>query len=358
MKAKLGVRPPQPARVQRQTASAALARKPQPALRIIDGGLDGGSLLRLQAAAGNHAVGELIAGPRLHVQALSLGTLLRPAEAAATAAITVGESAAAAPKTAEAVASVAIGIGEEVAGAPKPGEAGVAAVAAVGEAVAGAPKRAESVGEKAAGPGEGAGPSGKPGDPATAPHAAAETGAAAAKAPATPAGPAAAKAPAGGAAPAVAGPAEAGAAPAGPVETAGEVAAGAGRPSNPRDDPRFAAVAGRVGGVASKQKSHPSARAKVAESENAAKGPGNEVASKAAANKVEEMGAQKPKGFDKAGFIAAVHAAIERKSPKSMKQVDDFTDSGKAAELKGEVVGNVTAGKEAAAGDIKASATA
>ena len=370
MKAKLGVRPPQPARVQRQTASAALARKPQPALRIIDGGLDGGSLLRLQAAAGNHAVGELIAGPRLHVQALSLGTLLRPAEAAATAAITVGESAAAAPKTAEAAASVAIGIGEEVAGAPKPGEAGVAAVAAVGEAVAGAPKRAESVGEKAAGPGEGAGPSGKPGDPATAPRAAAETGAAAAKAtetpagpaaakaPATPAGPAAAKAPAGGAAPAVAGPAEAGAAPAGPVETAGEVAAGVGRPSNPRDDPRFAAVAGRVGGAASKQKSHPSARAKVAESENAAKGPGNEVASKAAANKVEEMGAQKPKGFDKAGFIAAVHAAIERKSPKSMKQVDDFTDSGKAAELKGEVVGNVTAGKEAAAGDIKASATA
>src|SRR5207248_1319118 len=228
MKAKLGVRPPQPARVQRQTASAALARMPQPALRIIDGGLDGGSLLRLQAAAGNHAVGELIAGPRLHVQALSLGTLLRPAEAAATAAITVGESAAAAPKTAEAVGSVAIGIGEEVARAPKPGEAGVAAVAAVGEAVAAAPKPAESVGEEGAGPG---------------------------------------------------------------------------RPSNPRDDPRFAAVAGRVGGAASKQKSHPSARAKVAESENAAKGPGNEVASKAAANKVEEMGAQKPKGFDKAGFI-------------------------------------------------------
>src|SRR5712691_2924448 len=174
MKAKLGLRPPQPARVQRQTASAALARKPlaqpQPALRIIDGGLDGGSLLRLQAVAGNQAVGELIARPRLHVQSLSLGTLLRPAEAAATAAVTVGESVATAPKTAEAAASVAVSVGEEVAGAPKPAEAagapGVAAEGAVagapkiaeaggpagaaaGEAVAGAPKPAEAIGEKA-----------------------------------------------------------------------------------------------------------------------------------------------------------------------------------------------------------------
>jgi hypothetical protein len=70
------------------------------------------------------------------------------------------------------------------------------------------------------------------------------------------------------------------------------------------------------------------------------------------------MGAQKPKGFDKAGFIAAVHAAIERKSPKNMTQVRDFKNSGKAAEIKSEVVGNVAAGKEAAAGDIKASTQA
>ena len=210
MKAKLGLRPAPTARIQRQTASAVVLRKPaaqhQPVLRIIDGGLDGGTLLRLQTAAGNQAVGELIARPRLVVQA-------------------------------QAVAC------------PPP--------------------------------------------PAAAP------------------------------------------------------------PMSPHDDPRFVAVKERIEGESVKQKQHPPAKAKAAEAESAAKGPTNEVASKAAANQVEDMGKQKPKGFDKAGFIAAVHAAIERKSPKTMKQVDDFTDSGKASELKGEVVGKVTAGKEAAAKDIK-----
>ncbi len=354
MKAKLALRPAPPVRVQRQPVTSALAHKPpgaQPALRIIDGGLDPGSVLRLQSAAGNQAVGDLIARPRLLVQALSLGTLLRPAEAAATATVSVGESVAAAPKSAEAIGSAATGIGEEVAGAPKPAEPGSVAGAAAGEAVAGAPKPGDAV-ASAAGPGEGALPSTKRAEPALAPKAAAETGAPAGKAPATPAAPA--KAPVAAGAPA-AGPVETAAAPGGPAEVAGEVGAGPSGPANPHDDPRFAAVAGRVGGTATRQKSHPPARAKVAESENAAKGPGNEVASKAAANKVEEMGAQKPKGFDKAGFIAAIHAAIEKKSPKNMTEVRDFKESGKAAEIKSEVAGNVTAGKEAAAGDIKAS---
>lgn len=379
MKAKLGLRPAPAAKVQRQTASAAVARKPygstQPALHVIDGGLDGGTLLRLQSAAGNQAVGDLIARPALGVQALSLGTLLRPAEAAAGVAVTVGESVASAPKAAETVASSAIAAGEEVGGAPRPAEVGAAMAGAVGEVAAGAPKAVEAasppgaaaggpvvgapkpgeaIGEKAMGPGEGAAPSAKAAEPGAAPRTTAETTAGAAKAPAAVAAPAAAKAPAS----APASPVEAGAGPAGPTDTAAEVDAGASRPSNPRDDPRFAAVAGRVGGTAARQKSHPSARAKVAESENAAKGPGNEVASKAAANKVEEMGAQKPKGFDKAGFIAAVHAAIEKKSPKNMTEVRDFKDSGKAAEIKSDVVGNVAAGKEAAGGDIKASTQA
>jgi hypothetical protein len=210
MKAKLGLRPAPTARVQRQTASSSVTRKPpaqaEPTLRVIDGGLDGGMLLRLQAAVGNQAVGELIARPRLTIQA-------------------------------QAVAC------------PPP--------------------------------------------PAPAP------------------------------------------------------------PMSPHDDPRFVAVKDRIEGESAKQKKHPPAKAKAAEAESAAKGPTNEVASKAAANQVEDMGKQKPKGFDKAGFIAAVHAAIEKKSPKTMKQVDDFTDSGKASELKGEVVGKVSAGKEAAAKDIK-----
>src|SRR5919108_5527726 len=328
MKAKLAVRQPATAKVQRQTASVALARKPaaEPALRIIDGGLDGSSLLRLQAAAGNQAVGELIAQPPLSIQAFSLATLVRPAEFAAGASAAVGDAA-----------------GKEPDKEPTPAEMGEELKPKSGEAAAASAKADESAARTAAEVGD----------------------AAAAKAPATPqapaktpkAGPTAGgdgAAPGAGAAPEAE--VEAESAPQPAVDAGGAAGAGASRPADPRDDPRFAALAGRVGAVAGKQKSHPPARAKVAETENAAKGPGNEVASKAAANKVEEMGAQKPKGFDKPAFIAAVHAAIEKKSPKNMTEVRDFKDSGKAAEIKSEVAGSVAAGKEAAAGDVKASA--
>src|ERR1700674_3389466 len=209
MKAKLAQRPVSPIRVQRQPASAdraPAALGPQPATRGIDGGLDSVNLLRLQSAAGNQAVGALLARPRLSVQA-------------------------------QAVAC------------PPP--------------------------------------------PVVAP------------------------------------------------------------PVAPHDDPRFVEVKERVEGESVKQKQHPPAKAKVAETEGAAKGPTNEVASKAAATQVEDMGEQKPKAFDRAAFITAVHAAIERASPKNLKEVDDFKDSGKAGELKGQVVGNVTQSKDAAAKDVK-----
>src|ERR1700719_1201815 len=110
MKAKLARRPRPPARVQRKSAPAALTRKPTlnspPLLHVIDGGLDGGTLLHLQSVAGNDAVGQLIAHPGVNVQALGIGTLLRPAESAAAAAFSVGE-AAGAPKAAGVVADVA-----------------------------------------------------------------------------------------------------------------------------------------------------------------------------------------------------------------------------------------------------------
>src|SRR6266699_1517193 len=303
MKAKLGLRPPTTAKVQRQTVSSALARKPAagPALRIIDGGLDGGALLRLQASAGNQAVGALIKGPRLSIQSLSLGTLLRPAEtvaagvgeeasrranqadgAVASAAAVVGEAVAIAPKPAEVEGSPAVEVGEKGAVGPKAGDK-----VAAGETGATGPKVGDEAAAVTAGVGEGAASSTAKGtEPGAAPKVAADAGAAAAgKAPAVAAAPV--KAPASGAAAGGGGAPGAGAAPAletesaptAAVETAGEAGAAASRPTNPRDDPRFAAVAGRVGGVATKQKSHPPARTKVAESENAAKGPGNEAAS-------------------------------------------------------------------------------
>ena len=67
------------------------------------------------------------------------------------------------------------------------------------------------------------------------------------------------------------------------------------------------------------------------------------------------MDAQQPGTFDKKAFIAAVKAAIEAKSPKTLKEADDYKKSGKAAEVKGEVGGLVGDGKD---GQAKAIETA
>ena len=70
------------------------------------------------------------------------------------------------------------------------------------------------------------------------------------------------------------------------------------------------------------------------------------------------MNAQQPGTFDKKAFIAAVKAAIEAKSPKTLKEADDYKSSGKAGEVKGEVKGLVTEGKEGQTKDIEAATEA
>lgn len=124
-------------------------------------------------------------------------------------------------------------------------------------------------------------------------------------------------------------------------------------PASPHDDPRFKAMAGRVEREGARLKTHPPASAKVNEAERAATGPVNEVRSQAAAAQVDEMSRQKPGRFDRAAFVRAVHAAIDRSTPKTMGEVDDFTKSGKPAQLREQVVGQVGQSKDAAAKDIK-----
>ena len=57
------------------------------------------------------------------------------------------------------------------------------------------------------------------------------------------------------------------------------------------------------------------------------------------------MDAQQAGSFDKKAFIAAVKAAIEVKSPKTLKEADNDAKSGKTADVQGEVKGLVTEGK-------------
>ncbi|MCB5168484.1 hypothetical protein LG634_27130 [Streptomyces bambusae] len=97
---------------------------------------------------------------------------------------------------------------------------------------------------------------------------------------------------------------------------------------------------------------HASAGAEVRAAQGAAVGPGDDKEAQAKAAQVQEMGGARPGGFDKAGFIAAVSAAIAAKAPKTLDEADKFAQSGKADEVKDAVSGQVKAGKDGSAKDV------
>jgi hypothetical protein len=110
----------------------------------------------------------------------------------------------------------------------------------------------------------------------------------------------------------------------------------------PEEDPAFMQVKGSVKGFAQAKKAHPPAASKAKEAQDAALAPSDDVAGQAKAAKVDTMDAQPAGSFDKKAFIAAVKAAIEAKSPKSLEEADEYKESGKAGEVRGEVKGLVT----------------
>lgn len=124
----------------------------------------------------------------------------------------------------------------------------------------------------------------------------------------------------------------------------------------PDDDPAFCRVKGNLKSSAKAKKAHPPAASKAKEAQDAALAPAGDLGAQAKAAKVDTMDAQQPGSFDKKAFIAAVKAAIEAKSPKTLKEADSA--SGKAGEVKGEVKGLVTQGKDGQAKDIEAATEA
>ncbi|MEN8582286.1 hypothetical protein ABFP37_06230 [Burkholderia sp. RS01] len=125
-------------------------------------------------------------------------------------------------------------------------------------------------------------------------------------------------------------------------------------PVRPEDDPAFSQVTGNIKGFAQSRKAHPPAMSKAKEAQAAALPPSDDVAGQAKAAKLDTMDAQPAGSFDKKAFIAAVKAAIEAKSPKTLQEADEYKKSGKAGEAKGQVKGLVTQGKEGQAKDIVA----
>lgn len=130
------------------------------------------------------------------------------------------------------------------------------------------------------------------------------------------------------------------------------------KPVKPEQDPAFKAVTNNVNAFAKEKRAHPPAAAKAKEAQGAAVAPADDITGQAKAAKVDTMDAQQAGSFDKKAFIAAVKAAIEAKSPKTLAEADTYAESGKAGEVKGEVKGLVTQGKQGQAKDITAATAA
>ena len=97
----------------------------------------------------------------------------------------------------------------------------------------------------------------------------------------------------------------------------------------PADDPSFTQVTSKVKATGKAKRAHPPAKSKSKEAQDAALPPADDVGSQAKAAKADTMDAQRPGTFDKKAFIAAVKAAIEAKSPKTLKEADNYKSSGK-----------------------------
>ncbi|MFI7543523.1 hypothetical protein [Actinoplanes sp. NPDC049599] len=126
----------------------------------------------------------------------------------------------------------------------------------------------------------------------------------------------------------------------------------------PDDDPAFTQVRHNVKGFAQQKRAHPAAAAKAKEAQDAALAPSDDLTGQAKAAKVDTMDAQPAGSFDKQAFIAAVQAAIEAKSPKTLAEADSYRGSGKAGEVKGDVKGLVTQGKQGQSRDIETATAA
>ncbi|GHF91803.1 hypothetical protein GCM10017567_02490 [Amycolatopsis bullii] len=120
----------------------------------------------------------------------------------------------------------------------------------------------------------------------------------------------------------------------------------------PASDPKFQSLKKDVGDKAKTAKAHPPAAAEVKKAQDAAVAPADDKDAQAKAAQADKMAAAKPAGFDKAAFIAAVNAAIAKQAPKNLDEADKFATSGKADQVKTEVLGKVTSGKDASAKDV------
>lgn len=120
----------------------------------------------------------------------------------------------------------------------------------------------------------------------------------------------------------------------------------------PAQSARFRTMKADVAGKKTRLAAHAPATAESKASQDAAVAPPDDKEAQGKAANAEKMNAAKPGEFDKKAFIDAVNKAIDSQAPKNLDEADKFAKSGKADQVKAEVDGKVTDGKESSAKDI------
>ncbi|MFD4232750.1 hypothetical protein [Streptomyces sp. NPDC058542] len=120
----------------------------------------------------------------------------------------------------------------------------------------------------------------------------------------------------------------------------------------PAQSARFRSVKADVAGKRTRLAAHAPAASESKASQDAAVAPPDDKEAQGKAANAEKMNAAKPGEFDKKAFIDAVNKAIDSQAPKNLDEADKFAKSGKADQVKAEVDGKVTDGKESSANDI------
>ncbi|UZI29984.1 putative toxin [Streptomyces sp. VB1] len=121
---------------------------------------------------------------------------------------------------------------------------------------------------------------------------------------------------------------------------------------SPAQSAGFRKVKADVAGKKTRLAAHAPAASESKASQDAAVAPPDDKEAQGKAANAEKMNAAKPGEFDKKAFIDAVNKAIDSQAPKNLDEADKFAKSGKADQVKAEVDGKVTDGKESSAKDI------
>ncbi|WP_329353981.1 hypothetical protein [Streptomyces anulatus] len=121
---------------------------------------------------------------------------------------------------------------------------------------------------------------------------------------------------------------------------------------SPAQSARFRTMKADVAGKKTRLSAHAPAASESKASQDAAVAPPDDKEAQGKAANAEKMNAAKPGEFDKKAFIDAVNKAIDSQAPKNLDEADKFAKSGKADQVKAEVDGKVTDGRETSAKDI------